>query len=141
MKKTVMLIPDGTGKMLMLEGTNEAVAKKLTKILVRALIDVLRERDIQRGLIDENFEPFNRHLSAEENKQCWEHLALQFVKCILKVFLPQNLMPSGDILFRNWLSFLQDVNNFIKCGSKDELIERIINSSGIPETTWVKFLD
>ena len=124
-----------------LEGTNEEVAKKLSKILVCSLVEVLREKDIQRGLIDENFEPFNRHLSAEENKRCWKYLSLQFVKCTLKVSLRNNLIPSGDVLFSSWLSFLQDVNNVVKCGDKDELIERIIDNSGVPETTWVRFLD
>ena len=115
--------------------------KKLSKILVYSIVEFLREKDIQRGLIDENFEPFNRHLSAEENERCWKYLALQFVKCTLKVSLSKNLIPSGDVLFNSWLSFLQDVNNVIKCGDKDELIERIVNNSGIPETTWVRFLD
>jgi len=126
---------------VMLEGTNEEVAKKLSKILVYPTVEFLREKDIQRGLIDENFEPFNRHLSAEENKRCWKYLALQFVKCTLKVSLSKHLIPSGDVLFHSWLSFLQDVNNVIKCGDKDELIERIIDNSGVPETTWVRFLD
>ena len=126
---------------VMLEGTNKEASKKLSKILVYSIVEFLREKDIQRGLIDENFEPFNRHLSAEENKRCWNYLALQFVKCTLKVSLSKNLIPSGDVLFNSWLSFLQDVNNVIKCGDKDELIELIIDNSGVPETTWVRFLD
>ena len=137
--KTVKVMLVGTN--VMLEGTNEEAAKKLSKILAYSTVEFLREKDIQRGLIDENFEPFNRHLSAEENKRCWKYLALQFVKCTLKVSLIKHLIPSGDVLFNSWLSFLQDVNNVIKCGDKDELIERIINNSGIPETTWVRFLD
>ena len=137
--KAVKVMLEGTN--VMLEGTNEEVAKKLSKILVYSNVEFLREKDIQRGLIDENFEPFNRHLSAEENKRCWKYLALQFVKCTLKVSLVKHAIPSGSVLFNSWLSFLQDVNNVIKCGDKDELIERIINNSGIPETTWVKFLD
>ena len=140
MKKTVIVMSEGTNKIL-LEGTNEEVAKKLSKILVYSSVEILREKDIQRGLIDENFEPLNRRLPAEENKRCWKYLALQFVKCTLKVSLSKNLIPSGDVLFYSWLSFLEDVNNVIKCGDKDKLIEGIIDNSGVPETTWIKFLD
>ena len=138
MKKVVLMLE---GANVMLEGPNEEVAKKLSKILVCSSVEFLREMDIQRGLIDENFEPFNRHLSAEENKRCWKYLASQFVKCTLKVSLVKHAIPSGSVLFHSWLSFLQDVNNVVKCGDKDKLIERIINNSGIPETTWIKFLD
>ncbi len=128
-------------KVIALEGTNKEAAKKLSKSLARAIVEFLRGRDIQLGVMDKNWEPTNHLLSAEENKRCWNYLALQFVKCTLKVSLSKNLIPSGDVLFNSWLSFLQDVNNVIKCGYKDKLIERIIDNSGIPETTWVRFLD
>ena len=109
--------------------------------LVMVGINALREMDIQRGLIGENYEPFNGHLSAKENERCWKCLAKEFVSNILFSYLIADKTITRGALFNYWLSFLQDVNNVIKCGDKDELIERIINNSGIPETTWVRFLD
>lgn len=109
--------------------------------LVNANINTLRRMDIQRGLIDENFEPFNGWLSAKENERCWECLAKHFVKNTLFSYLMFGVPLNGGELFKLWLSFLQDVNNVVKCGDRDETIERVINNSGIPEETWVRFLD
>ena len=104
-------------------------------------IIALREMDIQRGLIGENYEPFNGRLSAKENERCWKCLAEPFVRNILFSFFIAEKTITNDILFNNWLKFLQDVNDVVKCGDRDGHIENIINSSGIPETTWVRFLD
>lgn len=109
--------------------------------LVNEGIDILRRMDIQRGLIDENFEPFNGHLSAEENKRCWECLAKHFVKNFIFGYLMLGVPLSDIVLYKGWLSFLQDVNNVVKCGDRDGTIERVINDSGISEETWVRFLD
>lgn len=104
-------------------------------------ICALREMDIQRGLIGENYEPFNGHLSAEENEKCWKCLARPFVRNILFSYFMAEKTITCDTLLNCWLEFLQDVNDVVKCGDRDEHIERIINNSGIPETTWVRFLD
>lgn len=109
--------------------------------LVNTGINTLRRRDIQRGLIDENFEPLNGWLSDKENKRCWECLAKHFVRNTLFSYLVFGVLLSGGELFKLWLSFLQDVNNVVKCGDRDRNIEDIINNSGIPEETWVRFLD
>ena len=109
--------------------------------LVNSGINTLRRMDIQRGLIDENFEPFNGRLSAKENERCWECLAKHFVKNTLFSYLMFEVPLSGGELFKLWLRFLQDVNNVVKCGDRDGTIERVINDSGIPEETWVRFLD
>ena len=115
--------------------------KEVFDELVMDGINALRERDIQRGLIGENYEPFNGRLSAKENERCWKGLAEPFVKNIFFSFLIAGETITCDTLLNYWLKFLQDVNNVVKCGDRDEHIERIINNSGITETTWIKFLD
>ena len=109
--------------------------------LVMEGVDILRGMDIQRGLIGENYEPFNGRLPAKENERCWKCLAEPFVRNFIFGFLLVGKNIPCDELFEGWLSFLQDVNNVIKCGDRDASIERIINASGISEETWVKFLD
>ena len=109
--------------------------------LVMEGIDILRGMDIQRGLIGKNWEPFNGRLPAKENKRCWECLAKHFVKNTLLSYLMFGVPLNGGELFNNWLKFLQDVNDVVKCGDRDGTIENIINNSGISEETWVKFLD
>ena len=104
-------------------------------------INALRERDIQRGLIGENYEPFNGRLPAKENERCWKCLAEPFVRNFIFGFLLVGKNIPCDALFNNWLKFLQDVNDVVKCGDRDGTIENIINNSGISEETWVKFLD
>lgn len=117
------------------------MAVKEFEKLVNTGINTLRRMDIQRGLIDENFEPYNGRLSAKESKRCWEYLADEFVRNTLLSYLMFNVVLSGGKLFELWLSFLQDVNNVVKCGDRNGHIEDIINSSGISEETWVRFLD
>ena len=114
--------------------------EKFDELVMYGII-ALREMDIQRGLIGENYEPFNGRLSAKENERCWKCLAEPFVRNILFSFFIAEKTITNDILFNNWLKFLQDVNDVVKCGDRDGHIENIINSSGIPETTWVRFLD
>ena len=109
--------------------------------LVMVGINALRESDIQRGLIGENYEPLNGRLSAKENERCWKCLAEPFVSDILFGYLIADETITRDTLFNYWLKFLQDVNDVVKCGDRNGHIEDIINSSGIPETTWVRFLD
>ena len=109
--------------------------------LVMEGMDLLREVDILRGFIDKNWEPFNGRLPAKENERCWKCLAEPFVRnFIFGPLLMGKGIPS-DKLYLNWLKFLQDVNNVVKCGDLNGTIEDIINNSGIPEETWVKFLD
>ena len=114
--------------------------EKFEELVMDGVI-ALREMDIQRGLIDENYEPLNGRLSAEENERCWKCLAKPFVKNIFFSYFIAEKTITTDILFHYWLKFLQEVNDVVKCGDRDGSIEDIINSSGIPETTWVKFLD
>ena len=109
--------------------------------LVMEGMDLLRERDIQRGLIGENYEPFNGRLPAKENERCWKCLAEPFVRNFIFGFLLVGKNIPCDELCMGWLKFLQDVNDVVKCGDRDGSIEDIINNSGIPETTWLKFLD
>lgn len=109
--------------------------------LVMEGMDLLREVDIRRGLIGENYEPFNGRLPAKENEKCWKCLAEPFVRNFIFGPLLVGKGITSDELFEGWLSFLQDVNDVVKCGDRDGHIENIINASGIPEETWVKFLD
>ena len=109
--------------------------------LVMYGINVLREIDIRRGLIGENYEPFNGRLSAKENERCWKCLAEPFVSNILFSYLIAGKTLTDRTLLKYWLEFLQDVNEVVKCGDRNGRIEDIINSSGISETTWLKFLD
>ena len=109
--------------------------------LVMDGVNALREMDIIRGLINENYEPFNGHLSAKENEKCWKCLAEPFVRNIFFSYFIVGRTITCDTLFKYWLKFLQEVNNVVKCGDRDGRIEDIINNSGIPETTWVRFLD
>lgn len=108
---------------------------------------ILREKDIKTGAMNENFEPFNHLLSAEENKRCWNYLAKQYVLNTLNIAVKNKTLQYYEpAIFSNkfydtWLSFLQAVENVVRYGQKNKGIENIVNGSGISRETFVMFLD
>ena len=118
-------------------GKNYIVLKAFSRILI------LMEKDIQRGIMNEHFEPTNHSLPTKEFEQCWKYLT---GICMLAMTKAEN--SSGECFFRNddelymgWQLFLMDVKKFIKHGLESKRIEKIIKRSGIPEETLVKFLE
>lgn len=120
---------------------------KVLEIMIQDAMDVLKAKDIKLNAMDENFEPFNHLLSAEENKQCWEYLAKQFVANMIRMTAAQNSLDLykkivyDDRFYDTWLYFLQSVEGVVRYGHKTPGIENIINSSGISRETFVMFLD
>lgn len=108
---------------------------------------IIREKDIKTGAMNENFEPFNRLLSAEENKRCWNYLAKQYVLNTLNIATKNNTLqyyePAilSNKFYDTWLSFLKTVEGVVRYGQKNKGIENIINHSGISRETFVMFLD
>ena len=128
--KTIIIVEKNSGK----------TSEEQFENVVNFWVGILRRKDIQRGLIGENFEPLNGHLPAEENGRCWKYIAKMFVRILIKTCISEHIVSiSEDTLFKFWLEFLQIVNNDIKC--RNELAENFVNDSGISETTWIKFLD
>ena len=108
---------------------------------------ILREKDIKTGAMNENFEPFNHLLSAEENKRCWNYLAKQYVLNTLNIAIKNNTLQyyepaiTSNKFYDTWLAFLKTVENVVRYGQKNKGIENIINHSGISRETFVMFLD
>lgn len=122
--------------------TNKNAFKELEK-LANAGVNTLRKMDIQLGAMDENWNPVNHLLSAEENERCWKYLAEQFVMNVVyaNTFSGKCLARDENSLFNLWLSFLQTVEGVVRYGHKNKGIENIINHSGISRETFVMFLD
>ena len=122
--------------------TNNKALKELKK-LANAGVNTLRRMDIQLGAMDENWNPVNHLLSAEENERCWKYLAEQFVMNVVYVntFSVKGLARDENSLFNLWLSFLQTVEGVVRYGKKNKGIENIVNHSGISRETFVMFLD
>lgn len=122
--------------------TNKNAFKELEK-LANAGVNTLRKMDIQLGAMDENWNPVNHLLSAEENERCWKYLAEQFVMNVVyaNTFSGKCLARDENSLFNLWLSFLQTVEGVVRYGHKNKGIENIINQSGISRETFVMFLD
>ena len=122
--------------------TNKNAFKELKK-LANAGVNTLRRMDIQLGAMDENWNPVNHLLSAEENERCWKYLAEQFVMNVVYVntFSVKGLARDENSLFNLWLSFLQTVEGVVRYGQKNKGIENIVNNSGISRETFVMFLD
>ena len=122
--------------------TNNKALRELEK-LVNAGVNTLRRMDIQLGAMDENWNPVNHLLSAEENERCWKYLAKQFVMNVVYVntFSVKGLARDENSLFNLWLSFLQTVEGVVRYGHKNKGIENIVNHSGISRETFVMFLD
>ena len=122
--------------------TNNKALRELEK-LANAGVNTLRRMDIQLGAMDENWNPVNHLLSAEENERCWKYLAEQFIMNVVYVntFSVKGLARDEDSLFNLWLSFLQTVEGVVRYGHKNKGIENIVNNSGISRETFVMFLD
>ena len=120
--------------------------KHLELLLDSGLI-ILREKDIQLGAMDENYEPVNHLLSAEENKRCWSYLAKQYVLNTLNIAVKNKTVcyyePAilSDKFYDTWIFFLQAVENVVRYSQKNKGIENIVNNSGISRETLIKFLD
>ena len=117
------------------------------ELMLDAGMAILREKDIKTGAMNENFEPFNHLLSAEENEHCWKYLAKQYVLNTLNIAVKNKTLQYYEpAIFSNkfydtWLSFLQAVENVVRYGQKNKGIENIVNHSGISRETFVMFLD
>lgn len=118
------------------------MANEQLELRLDAGMAILREKDIQLGAMDENWEPVNHLLSAEENELCWKYLAKQFIMNVIRAAADGKcLARDEDHLFKLWLSFLQAVENVVRYGHKNKGIENIVNHSGISRETFVMFLD
>ena len=117
------------------------------ELMLDAGMAILREKDIQLKAMNENFEPFNHLLSAEENKRCWSYLAKQYVLNTLNIGIKNKTLqyyePAifSDKFYDTWIAFLQAVENVVRYGQKNKGIENIVNGSGISRETWIMFLD
>lgn len=121
--------------------------EKQLELMLDSGMAILREKDIALRTMDENYEPFNHLLSAEENKRCWSYLAKQYVLNTMNTAIRYN---SADLIkkviyddrfFDAWILFLQAVENVVRYGQKNKGIENIVNNSGIAIETFIKFLD
>lgn len=121
--------------------------KKQLELMLDSGMAILREKDIELGAMDENYNPVNHLLSADENKRCWQHLAKQYVLNTLNIAVKNNTLQHyepailSDKFFDTWILFLQAVENVVRYGQKNKGIENIVNCSGIARETLVKFLD
>ena len=117
------------------------------ELMLDAGMAILREKDIQLKAMNENFEPFNHLLSAEENKRCWSYLAKQYVLNTLNIGIKNKTLqyyePAifSDKFYDTWIAFLQAVEGVVRYGQKNKGIENIVNGSGISRETWIMFLD
>lgn len=123
------------------------MTKEQFEIMLDNGMVILREKDIKLGAMDENYEPFNHLLSADENKRCWQHLAKQYVLNTLNIAVKNKTLqyyePAilSDKFYDTWILFLQAVESVVRYGQKNKGIENIVNNSGISRETLVKFLD
>lgn len=118
------------------------MTKEQRKNLTFIGMAILREKDIKRGFMDENWKPFNHLLSAKENERCWNYLAQQFMLNILDINGIDRRYREGDRFYNTWLAFLGMVEALVTHeGIKTPLkgIESIVNNSGVARKTWVKF--
>lgn len=115
-------------------------------------MDIIREMDItKRHFMNENWEPTNHQLSAEEFKRCWICLAGTYVKLFyskyLGKYLPQYLedmqflKDDDDKLFVGWIYFLHNVKKAVVHGHECKCIKQIIDMAGIQRNILINFLD
>lgn len=123
------------------------MTNKKLELMLDCGMAILREKDIKTGAMNENFEPFNHLLSAEENKRCWSYLAKQYVLNTLNIAIKNNTLQyyetaiTSNKFYDTWLAFLQTVEGVVRYGQKNKGIENIVNGSGISRETFVMFLD
>ena len=121
-------------------------------------MDIIREMDItRRHFMNDNWEPSNQQLSAEEFKRCWICLAGVYVKLFYSKYLgkylgkdlPQYLEDmqflkddeDDDKLFIGWIYFLHNVRKVVVHGNKCNCIEKLILAAGISRDVLINFLD
>lgn len=123
------------------------MANKQLELLLTSGMVILREKDIELGAMDSNFNPVNHLLSADENKRCWQYLAKQYVLNTINIAVKNKTLqyyePAifSDKFYDTWILFLQAVENVVRYGQKNKGIENIVNNSGISRETLIKFLD
>lgn len=119
-------------------------------------MDKIREMDItKRHFMNDNWEPTNHQLSAEEFKRCWICLAGAYVKLFYDKYLGkylgkdlpqyledmQLLKDDDDKLFVGWIYFLHNVRKVVVHGNKCNCIEKLILAAGISRDVLINFLD
>ena len=115
-------------------------------------MDIIREMDItKRHFMNENWEPTNHQLSAEEFKRCWICLAGTYVKLFYSKYLGkvlpqyledmQLLEDDDDKLFVGWIYFLHNVKKAVVHGTKCNCIKKLMLTAGISRDVLINFLD
>ena len=106
-------------------------------------MDKIREMDVtKRHFMNDNWEPSDHQLSAEENKRCWICLASAYVKFFYKNILREcSLEDNDDSLFVGWIYFLHNVKKAITYGQECKCIKQIMDAAGIQRNILVNFLD
>ena len=116
-------------------------------------MDIIREMDItKRHFMNDNWEPSNQQLSAEEFKRCWICLAGTYVKLFYGKYLGKDLPQyledmqflkgkDDDKLFIGWIYFLHNVRKVVVHGNKCNCIEKLILAAGISRDVLINFLD
>ena len=107
-------------------------------------MDIIREMDItKRHFMNENWEPTNHQLSAEEFKRCWICLAGAYVKLFYSKYLKNILkdleLEDDDKLFVGWLFFLHNVKKAVTQGPECNCIKKL--TAGISRDVLINFLD
>lgn len=108
-------------------------------------MDIIREMDItKRHFMNDNWEPSNQQLSAEEFKRCWICLAGVYVRLFYSKYLEdmQFLKDKDDEkLFVGWIYFLHNVKKAITYGQECKCIKQIMDVAGIQRNILINFLD
>ena len=120
-------------------------------------MDIIREMDItRRHFMNDNWEPSNQQLSAEEFKRCWICLAGVYVHLFYSKYLgkylgkdlPQYLEDmrflkdkDDEKLFVGWIYFLHNVKKAITYGQECKCIKQIMDVAGIQRNILINFLD
>ena len=107
-------------------------------------MDIIREMDItRRHFMNDNWEPSNQQLSAEEFKRCWICLAGAYVKLFYDKYLKNILkdleLEDDDKLFVGWLFFLHNVKKAVTQGPECNCIKKL--TTGISRDVLINFLD
>ena len=118
------------------------------KIIIESALqmDIIREMDItKRHFMNENWEPTNHQLSAEEFKRCWICLAGAYVKLFYSKYLKNILkdleLEDDDKLFIGWLFFLHNVKKAVTQGPECNCIKKLMLTAGVSRDVLINFLD